>query len=164
MTCCSISHGRSSITMSTIRNRVVLVVAAVIVVLVQACESDSGRSRPEWSPPRWMHGTWKGSEGPVSATLEASVRELVFIALETGVLLRLDVAQLSQEGVASIQRDHGSLYGNRWFAVVITSYNGDVNAFRCSETGPATMYCEWNPPHRRIIGVPVVRQPAATRL
>ncbi|MDE0027479.1 MAG: hypothetical protein OXP69_23960 [Spirochaetaceae bacterium] len=109
-----------------------------------------------------MHETWKGSEGPASATLEASIRELVFTVLEVGASLRFDVARMSREGVASIQRDHGSLYGNRWFAVVITSYNGDVNAFRCSETGPATLYCEWNPPRRRIIGVPVVRQPATT--
>jgi len=100
----------------------------VTITILGACSSGPGSSNkpvPAWSPPNWMHGTWKFSGEGGSATLVASRHNVKLDFKVSGVSYTIDAAQLAEDGAASITHEAGIERGYRFYSLFIES-DGEV--------------------------------------
>ncbi len=140
--------------MKHVRSFAELALAVTAVLLVAACGSGPGKADPlpAWSPPSWMHGSWSGTGGggpdgaiPVTATVEASARNLVASFQAGGQTHGLDLAMLTEQGAASIQPIPSESDGNvRLYSILITpKAEAPAFSFMCGEESSTTMSCTW---------------------
>ena len=131
-----------------------LALAVAAMLLVAACGKGPGEPPeplPTWSPPTWMHGSWSGTgmvtvmdmDVLVTATVEVSAYNLVASFEAGGEAHGLDLADLTEKGVASIQRSPGVPDGQYDIVITPNVAGGSVNSFICGEEDSTTMTCIW---------------------
>lgn len=114
----------------------VIVTAALLAACSQAGPGDSGRPTPAWSPPTWIHGTWKASSELGTLTVTASRYNIVIDVRGSGLTQAWDMAELADAGLVAITHDAGIRRGVRWYLLRVeddTSGAG-FNFDRLSET------------------------------
>ena len=86
--------------------------AALVMVLLIACEDGPGTPGPAWAPPAWVHGTWTTTGATGSLTMAASAHNLqVSMSTGGGVTVTVDMAKLAEEGIATIEYQGGIYSG-----------------------------------------------------
>ena len=151
--------------------------AALATVLLIACQDGPGTPDtpdrpgtpdtpgPAWAPPAWVHGTWTGTGATGSLTMDASARNVqVSISTGGGVTVTVDLANLAEEGAATIEY-RGGIYsgttfrgqtGRRYYWLIAEGADWALIIF---EATPATadIYV-WDAATRRYVGpTPVTR-------
>ena len=110
-------------------------VGLVVVLVLGACQEGPGseppRPVPSWSPPNWIHGTWKVSGEGGSATLKASRYNVEIDIQASGLTYSLDVAQVAEDGVATVHHDAGvdPASGRRFYFVRIDAADGSATGY-----------------------------------
>lgn len=95
-----------------------------------ACQQGPGseppRAVPAWSPPNWIHGTWTAAGDGWSVTLKASRYNVEFATRASGVAYSIDVAQVAEDGVATIHYNAAvdPTSGKRFYFVWIDTADG----------------------------------------
>jgi hypothetical protein len=133
--------------MLNVHIRTVLVGLVVTsILLVTACQEGPGaqpRPVPTWSPPKWIHGTWTASSELASAKLVASRYNVVIDIRASGVTLGWDLAELTEDGVATITHDVGVTGGQRHYGVTVST-PPSANIFLCFEESSTVIACYWS--------------------
>ena len=110
----------------------IFLVGSVVSLTFGACQQGPGseppRAVPAWSPPTWLHGTWTASGDGWSATLKASRYNVVFDTRASGVTYSIDVAQVAEDGFATVHHDAGVL-GLRFYFVRIDEAGGSSTGY-----------------------------------
>ena len=116
----------------TVQLGLVIVAAAALVACPDAAHGDLGRPTPAWSPPTWLHGTWKTASSDLgSGTLKAS-RHNVEVDLQiSGITHSYDFAKLDEDGVVSIDYQAGvdAHSGQRYYLIAADAADGTSFGF-----------------------------------
>ena len=77
---------------------------AIAIGAFVGCETGPGAPAPAWAPPSWMHGTWSALlDAGGSFTLKAASRNVEVAMRSGGVVLTVDLAEIADEGTATIE-------------------------------------------------------------
>ena len=120
----------------------IIATAAVLVACSSAGPGDSGRPVPAWSPPTWLHGTWKTADSELaSATLKASRYNVEIDIRVSGLTSTVDVAEIAEDGIATITHEAGvsSSLGVRYYYLKVIYGNGASQDFLMAEETSTTI-------------------------
>ena len=117
----------------------VIAIAAVLAACSGAGAGDSSKPVPAWSPPNWMHGTWKATGDAGTATMKASRHNVEIDVSVSGISYSVDMAQLAEDGFVEIDYEVGadSDSGLRFYFVLIVAADGAATGYtfyRLSDT------------------------------
>ena len=106
----------------TVQHGLVIAVAAALAACSAAGAGDLARAVPAWSPPTWMHGTWKASGPGGQSTIEASRYTLIVKASIGASSFTIDLADGAERGLYTIRHDAGTWHvtGDLYYELVLT--------------------------------------------
>jgi len=125
----------------TVRLGLVVIAAAVLAACPEAGPGESGQPKPSWSPPSWLHGTWRSVGNELaSATVKVSAYNVEIDLRASGATTTFNVAELEDDGIATITHDAGvSQRGERFYGVVVRYADGSSLAMMAFRTSSTTM-------------------------
>ena len=124
----------------TVQVGLVIVTAALLAACSSAAPGDTGRPTPAWSPPTWLHGTWRSASELASATAKVSAYNVEIDLRASGLTTNIDIAELQEDGVATITHDAGvSRLGERYYGLVVRYADRSSLAVIAFETSPTTI-------------------------
>jgi len=110
---------------------VIVVAAVVMAACSSAAPGESAALAPAWSPPGWLHGTWRTAASALgSGTLTASRHNVEIDIQVSGVSSSYDFAQVEEDGVAMIEYEVGvEDDGTRFYFIAFNAADGSATGF-----------------------------------